>query len=181
MMKKLTALLCAILMIVSLAACGGSGDQGATQATTAAQTEDDAAEKAFAKAFEADKNYDIDAMAEVEYSVNFSESVDKEKRIQSAKDSLKEIDEETLNSYKEQLKDAEYHILEQTTLGKEEMQDRIAQLESQYRDTDKITEIRKLTYNVTMPDEEEPLNESAVEMIKVDGVWYCFMGETTWQ
>ena len=179
MKKRILALLFTAAMLLSLCACSDNG--ASTDATSATEASSEAgAEEVFAKAFEADKNYDIDAMAEVEYSINFSKSADKEERIQKTKDSLKEIDEDSLNSYKQQLASAKYSITETVPLNDDEIKSRIAQLESQYRDTDKITEIIKLSYQVTLSDGEEPVNDNAAEMIKVDGKWYCYMGETTW-
>lgn len=178
MIKRLTALLLALIPMIALAAC--AGEKKDKQDETTSQAEDTAAEETFAKAFEADKTYDIDAMAEVEYSINFGKSIDRDERVQKTKDSLREIDEEQLEEYKELLKDASFTIVDQTPLTGDELNNRIAQLEPQYNDTDKITEIIKMTYEVNFPDSDDDPRQDAVEMIKVDGTWYCYMGESTW-
>lgn len=181
MIKRLTALICALMLMLSLVACGNDNADQKADTTSSAETEEASAEAVFAKAFEADKAYDIDAMAEVEYSINFSKSIDKAERVKKTKQSIDELDEKTLEEYKESLKDATYTISESTKLTDEELKSRIAQLEPQYRDTDKITEIIKMIYEVHFPeDDDDDYNEDAVEMIKVDGKWYCYMGESTW-
>lgn len=182
MTKRWIALFCALILLLSLAACGDSdGDTKANTEATASAADDPAMEKAFAAAFEADKSYDIDAMAQVEYAANFSKSVDKEAAVSSAKKMLEEIDEKSLEEYRESLSDMTYTILEETELTGTELKERIEKLSEDFRDTDKITAIVKLTYDVSQGDSDTAVNENAVEMIKVDGVWYCYLGKTTWE
>lgn len=180
MKYRITALLLVFALVIALAGCSSESASDKDDITPAASDEN-AAEEVFAKGFEADKTYDIDAMAEVEYSINFSKSIDKDERVKKTKESIEALDEKTLEEYKENLKDATYTITDSAKLTDAERKDRVAQLELQYRDTDKITEIIKLIYEVHFPDEDDSeYNENAVEMILVNGKWYCYMGENTW-
>ncbi len=80
MIKRLLATACAAVMLITLAACGDKSDQkdeasesGSQKAATLS------VEKTFEKEFEAAKAFDIDALAEIEYFINFGNGVDKEK------------------------------------------------------------------------------------------------------
>lgn len=181
MTKRWIALFCALMMLLSLAACDDhGGDVDPTEASGADAAS--GAEEAFDKAFEADKAYDVDAMADVEYTVNFSKTLDKEACVKKAKDGVAQIDEDSLAAYIDEVRDARYTIIEKKPLDQEALKARIEELEPDYRDTDKITAIIVLTYTVTFPDDDGDTDsdESEVEMICVDGKWYCFMGETNW-
>ena len=176
--KRLLALLCALTLLLSLAACG-EGKEEEKKDDTSSVPEEVTPEEVFDKAFEADKNYDIDAMAEVEYSINFGKSIDKTERVAKMKESIEQLDQDKLAQYKEQLKDASYTIVDKTALTEEEMKSRIAQLEPQYKDTDKITGIIKMTYEVDLGGSTGEPRQDAVEMIRVGDTWYCYMGEQT--
>lgn len=182
MTKRLSALILALLMIFSLAACGEKDREDThDDEPDSSQEEGMTAEEAFAKAFQADKDYDVKAMSEVEYAVNFKKDADKEERVKKAEDTLKGIDEETLKAYREELADLSYTILDETPLEGDELKNRIAQLEQDYKDTDKITEIIKVTYMVNEPgSDDENYSDNAVEMIRVDGTWYCYLGDDRW-
>lgn len=183
MTKRILAALCALIMMLSLAACGNQNDKSSqenqAEEETAASEKETSAEDVFDKAFEADKTYDIQGMAEVEYSINFGKSADKDALVKKAQDGVDELSEDTLKAYKERIAGTTYVILEKLPLEGKELENRIAQLEPRYRDTDKITEIDKITYQVFDSNGNE-VNSSAVEMIKVDGTWYCYMGEDRW-
>lgn len=185
MIKKWVALLCALMMVFALAACGekNGADQtsGDKEDETVSQVDSmTAAEEAFSKAFEADKAYDIDAMASVEYTVNFGADIDKDAVVKTANDAKAALDEEELEEYKEGLKDLKYRILEKTTLSADELSARIAELAEKFRDTDKITEIIKLKYTIDSDTLTDAQVEKDVEMICVDGAWYCYMGDELW-
>lgn len=180
MTKRISALICAVILLISLAACNNTDDKSSTEATEAPQKAL-SAEEVFDKAFEADKNYDIDAMAEVEYTINFSKTLDKDACVKSAKDKLAAMDEEQLKKTKESMSGAKYTITKQAELSRDELTAEAAKLSESCRDTDKISKIIKFDFTVELPDVETyvPVSNSA-EMICVDGTWYCYMGDTTW-
>ena len=126
MIKRLLATACAAVMLMTLAACGDKSDQkdeasesGSQKAATLS------VEKTFEKEFEAAKSFDIDALAEVEYFINFGNGVDKEKYIEQSKASLAQLGEGELDKYIEAQKDLTYIITDQTALKDDALKKRI--------------------------------------------------------
>lgn len=178
MIKRLLATACAAVMLITLAACGDKSDQkdeasesGSQKAATLS------VEKTFEKEFEAAKSFDIDALAEVEYFINFGNGVDKEKYIEQSKASLAQLGEGELDKYIEAQKDLTYIITDQTELKDDALKKRIKELSASYRDTDKIEEIINITYRIEGGELTTAEVEKTAEMIKVDGQWYCNMGD----
>ena len=185
MKKRILTVICAVMIAVSLAACGESGGSDAEKTSSAQSVNEaelsSAAEAAFAKAFEADKTYDVDAMAEVEYTVNFSKTLDKAKLVEQAKQAKAVLDEEELEEYIGRLKDVKYRIIESKALSQEELKTRVVELSANYRDTDQITAIIKMKYTFDSDIDTTVADERDVEMICVGEKWYCYMGDDMWK
>ena len=176
------AFCCAVLMLLSLAACADSDD--AENAADSSATEENAVpneEIVFDQAFEADKTYDIDAMVQSEYTINFSKTLNKEKLIADAETAKEELDQDELAKYIEGMKEVHYQITGKAVMTDEELSKRIGELSEKYNDTDQITGITVLFYTVDSSDHSESADEMTVEMICVGGRWYCYMGDNMWR
>ena len=70
-----------------------------------------------------------------------------------------------------------YIITDQTELKDDALKKRVKELSATYRDTDKIEEIINITYRIEGGELTTAEVEKTAEMIKVDGQWYCNMGD----
>ncbi len=182
-MKKCAVLLCALILMIAFSACGDTNhtDQTAGEPTEAVSQADSlTAEKVFDKMFQAEKDYDVDTLAEIEYSVNFKSTADKEKLVENVRSAKNELDPDKLEEYKAGMKDLSYTILSKDALSADALAARKTELAANdYRDTDKINEIIKLKYRVDSGSGDDT-QDKEVEMICVDGVWYCYIGDGLW-
>ena len=180
MMKKILALLCAVILLAGLAACGekssgGGDDSGSDTDTVSAAT----MEEVFDKAFEAAKAYDADKMGEVDYVINFKKNTAKEENVAKISAQLDSLGEERLAQYREYYANAYYKITEQEAFSDDDREAYIAELSESYSDTDSITEIVTVSYDVYLSESDEPDSQSCV-MIRVGEQWYRYLGYDAW-
>lgn len=126
------------------------------------------------KAFEAAKNLDIRGAADYTYELNFSNSTDKEEQIKTAEDQIKQYGS-MLDMVKGMIKDAKLEIKENKAVTGEDLEELKNSWASSYKDTDKISEIRELTYVITgisMFGAESDDQEQTCYAVNVGGKWY---------
>lgn len=178
---RIMALLCVAILAAGLVACGGddSNDSGKSDSSAESSAEEITPEEVFDKIFTAVKEYDADTLGEYEYAINFSKSFEKDEMLEKTKAGIAALDEEELKEYKEQNAETSYEITDTKTMSADERATRAAELSDQYNDTDKISEIIVFTYHTTPAYDYAQMDRTA-EMIKVDGDWYCFLGDNYW-
>ena len=70
------------------------------------------------------------------------------------------------------LKDTQVTVIKSEMLKQDEIANRRAELKETYRNTDRITDIRKITFEIKRGDSEDSKTTGTAELICVTGKWY---------
>ena len=129
-------------------------------------------EEAFDEYIAGVKDMDAEYIIEKNYDLSFTNSDKADEKKQEVRDAYGQLGD----TYKAIFKMVEIKLDSAEALSDDELKARVEELSKEFKDTDKITEIDKVTVTTTMMGQS---NESTMEALKVDGTWYFKSNDAT--
>ena len=127
------------------------------------------AEGALTKAFECAKNLDIRGAADVSYELNYGVDKNKDEEVKKAEEQLQQY-ASMLEMIKGMLKNAKLTVRSTKDVTGDELNSLKESWSSSYKDTDKISEVKQLEYEITGLMGSS--NSGECYAVKIGGKWY---------
>ena len=141
-----------IVLIIILSSCGANSPEGAIK-----------------KAVDSAKNLDIRGAASVSYEMNFDKDKNFDEEVKKQEEQIKQLGS-MVDMYKQMLKNASIKVTKDEAVTADEMKSYQESWASSYKDTDKISEIHKVEYEVSGVMGQT--SNGSCLAVKVGGKWY---------
>ena len=110
------------------------------------------------------------AFSEISYQANFSSAMSREDSVDGYKSRFTSFDPSNQSGSVDLLKNTQISIIKEETPKQSDIAARRTELKETYRNTERITDIRKITFEIKRSEEDK--STGTAELICVTGKWY---------